>query len=109
MPRKLLEISPLKDLKFRKTLSMPALLKKVRQSFEKIADYRKGKIDYSLPDVLMSGLAIFSLKYPSLLAFDNDQDNLKLRHPSYIQKVVYTFFNRKVGVACGTDRIRASK
>jgi hypothetical protein len=80
MPRKLPEIPSLKDLKFRKTLSMPALLKKVRQSFEKITDYRKGKIDYSLPDVLMSGLAIFSLKYPSLLAFDNDQDNLKLQH-----------------------------
>jgi len=80
MPKKLPAIPALKDLKFRKTRSIPELLKRVRQSFEKIKDYRKGKSNDSLPDVLMSGLAIFGLKYPSLLAFDNDKDTPRLRH-----------------------------
>jgi hypothetical protein len=80
MPRKLPDIPPLKNLNFRKTLSVPALLKGIRKSFNKIKDFRKGKIDYSLPDILMSGLAIFGLKYPSLLQFDNDRDTPRLKH-----------------------------
>jgi hypothetical protein len=80
MPRKLPDIPPLKNLNFRKTLSVPALLKGIRKSFNKIKDFRKGKIDYSLPDILMSGLAIFGLKYPSLLPFDNDRDTPRLKH-----------------------------
>ena len=80
MPKKLPAIPSLKDLNFRKTLSVPALLKGVRKCFNKIEDFRKGKTDYSLPDILMSGLAIFGLKYPSLLQFDNDRDTPRLRH-----------------------------
>jgi hypothetical protein len=80
MPRKLPAIPALKNLNFRKTLSIPALLKNVRQSFEKIKDHRKKKTEYSLQDILMSGLAIFGLKYPSLLAFDNDRDKPRLKH-----------------------------
>ena len=63
---------------------MPSLLKTVRAVFEKIPDVVKRKTTYSLPDCLMSALAMFSLKYPSLLQFDNDSrkdqhitDNLK--------------------------------
>ena len=80
MPRKLPAIPALKNLNFRKTLSIPALLKNVRESFKKIKDHRKKKTEYSLPDILMSGLAIFGLKYPSLLAFDNDRDEPRLKH-----------------------------
>jgi hypothetical protein len=80
MPRKLPAIPALKNLNFRKTLSIPALLKNVRQSFEKIKNHRKKKTEYSLQDILMSGLAIFGLKYPSLLAFDNDRDKPRLKH-----------------------------
>ena len=80
MPKKRPDIPPLKTLKFRKTLSIPALLKKVRKTFEGIKDSYKAIPEYSLPDVLMSGLAIFSLKYPSLLAFDNDQDCPRTQH-----------------------------
>ena len=68
----------------KKHLSMPSLLKTVRAVFEKIPDVVKRKTTYSLPDCLMSALAMFSLKYPSLLQFDNDSrkdqhitDNLK--------------------------------
>jgi hypothetical protein len=58
---------------FRQSLSMPGLLKKTRQIFEQIPDAQsRGTIPLS--DHLMSGLAIFSLKYPSLLQFDQDRN-----------------------------------
>lgn len=80
MPKKLPAIPALKNLNFRKMLSVPALLKGVRQSFTTINDFRKGKTDYSLPDILMSGLAVFGLKYPSLLQFNDDRDRPRLKH-----------------------------
>jgi hypothetical protein len=70
MPKKLPPIPSEKKLKLRKTLSVPGLLKMVRNEFKKIPEHRPGKIDYPLPDVLMSSLAMFGLKYPSLLQFD---------------------------------------
>ena len=70
MPKKLPKIPDKNQLKFRKTLSAPGLLKTVRNEFEKIPEHRCGAVRYSLPDVLMSGLAMFGLKYPSLLQFD---------------------------------------
>jgi hypothetical protein len=54
-----------------KTLSASGLLTEVRNQFEKIPEHRHGRKVYSLPDVLMSGLAMFGLKYPSLLQFDH--------------------------------------
>lgn len=70
MPKKLPPIPALHKLKLRKTLSAPGLLTIVRKEFEKIPEHRIGKPDYPLPDVLMSALAMFGLKYPSLLQFD---------------------------------------
>jgi hypothetical protein len=58
---------------FRKHLSIPGLLMIVRSVFSMIPDHRKKKIDISLPDALMSALAMFLLKYPSLLQFDEDR------------------------------------
>lgn len=54
----------------RKDLSADALFSRVRSSFCSIADHRKGEVDITLPDALLSGFAMFSLKDPSLLAFD---------------------------------------
>ena len=68
---------------FRKHLSIPGLLMIVRSVFSMIPDHRKKKIGISLPDALMSALAMFLLKYPSLLQFDEErsqeiiQSNLK--------------------------------
>jgi len=65
-------------LRFRKTLSIPGMLKQVRSVFGKIVDTCKGS-EYALLDVLMSGLAIFWLKYPSLLKFDEKRNEPKIR------------------------------
>lgn len=63
----------------RKYLSADGLLEMVRARFEKTEDPRGDRARISLADALMSGFAMFSLKYPSLLAFDTDRvdDNLK--------------------------------
>jgi Transposase DDE domain len=62
----------------RKHLSADALVSLVRSSFEKLADPRPGKPTVALADALMSAFAVFALKDPSLLAFDQrrDDDNL---------------------------------
>ena len=56
----------------RKYLSADALFTLLREGFERIPDYRPPDVDISisLPDALMSAFAVFSLKDPSLLAFD---------------------------------------
>jgi len=58
-------------VKLRKQLNADALFKSIRQEFEKIPEFRKGTPDISIPDALISGFALFSLKDPSLLQFDN--------------------------------------
>lgn len=55
--------------KLRKDLSAPGLLRAIRGEFAKIADFRSG-CPIPLVDTLMAGLAVFGLKYPSLLQFD---------------------------------------
>ena len=58
-------------MKIQTRLSASGLFEVVRTGFEKIIDGRAPElIKISLPDTLMSGFALFSLKDPSLLAFD---------------------------------------
>ncbi len=71
-------------LEFKKYLSLPGMLKKVSSIFHKIIDpLQTNRPRVILRDCLMSGLAMFLLKYPSLLSFNNAQeeenicDNLK--------------------------------
>lgn len=54
-----------------KSLSADRLFGLVRDECEKIADHRAANVSISLPDALMSGFAVFSLKDPSLLAFED--------------------------------------
>ena len=73
--------------KTRKHLSADALFRLVHTGFDHIPDYRPAGVDIALSDVLMSAFARFSLKAPSLLAFDKEraEDNL---HTIYgIQRV----------------------
>ena len=59
--------------KTRKHLSADALLRLVRNGLAHIPDYRLSESDIALADVLMSAFAMFSLKAPSLLAFDKER------------------------------------
>jgi hypothetical protein len=73
--------------KLRKHLSADALLSRLRSGFADIVDYRPGKPDISLHDALMSAFAMFSLKSPSLLAFDKDRTEGNLHQVYGIERV----------------------
>jgi len=65
--------------KGRKHLSADALFRLVRSGFATIPDARLSDTEISVTDALMSAFAMFSLKSPSLLAFDKErtEGNLK--------------------------------
>jgi len=73
--------------KVRKQLSADALLGLLRTGFAAIADHRPGDPDISLTDVLMSAFALFSLKSPSLLAFDKERTESNLQSVYGIERV----------------------
>jgi hypothetical protein len=56
--------------KARKELSADSLFRRFRALFDRIPDTRSGDVSISLGDAMMSAFAMFSLKDPSLLAFD---------------------------------------
>ena len=75
------------DIPIRKDLCADSLISTVYQYFQKIPDPRKYSRNTSiaLTDVLMAGLAVFGLKFPSLLQYDQnrkilDQNLLALYH-----------------------------
>src|SRR3954471_11415585 len=55
----------------RKGLSADALFRSLRSHFGTLPDPRSGEVEIPLGDALMSAFAMFSLKDPSLLAFDD--------------------------------------
>ena len=70
---------PTKPLQLNEHFSAPALLGQIREDFGKIPDHRNGGQQFSLQDVWMSGLAVFGLKYPSLLKFDEQRNEERVR------------------------------
>ena len=57
-------------IKMRCHLNADTLYSRIREDFNRVVDHRAANSSISLPDVLMSGFAMFCLKDPSLLAFD---------------------------------------
>lgn len=64
-------------MKIRKHLSADGLLKRVKKRFNQVKDHRLINVEVPLADALMSGFAMFSLKDPSLLAFDERRQEPK--------------------------------
>ena len=68
-----------KKIELRKHLNADGLISLIRSCFEKIEDHRSKNTTISLSDALMSAFAMFSLKDPSLLAFEERlSENLNL-------------------------------
>ena len=70
----------------RKHLHADALCTRIRSAFERLTDHRPGEVLISLADALMSAFAMFSLKDPSLLAFDTrrkEPEKVKNLHTIY--------------------------
>jgi hypothetical protein len=57
-------------LRSRKDLSADGLFKLIRKKFDTVPDPRPDSTEIPLGDALMAGFATFSLKSPSLLAFE---------------------------------------
>ena len=68
---------------------MDCEIKSLQSIFEQVEDKRATNAGHKLSDILMSGFGIFSLKYPSLLDFDkqNQVENLNLAQIYGIEKV----------------------
>jgi Transposase DDE domain len=73
--------------KARKQLSADALFRLVRSGFATIPNPRGEDVDISLTDALMSAFAMFSLKAPSLLAFDKERTDGNLHTIYGIERV----------------------
>jgi hypothetical protein len=62
-------------------VTLDGQLAKMRERFDQLGDHRAANCSYRLSDILMSGFAMFSLKYPSLLQFETqtqvEQQNLQ--------------------------------
>jgi hypothetical protein len=73
--------------KGRKHLSADALFGLIRTGFALLPDHRFGGADISFTDALMSAFAMFSLKSPSLLAFDKERAEGNLETVYGIERV----------------------
>ena len=82
--------------KARKHLSADALFRLVHTGFDHIPDYRPADVDIALSDVLMSAFAMFSLKAPSLLAFDKERAEGNLHTIYGIQRVPCDTYMREI-------------
>jgi hypothetical protein len=71
----------------RKHLSADSLVTLLRSRFEKLTDSRSGVPTISMADAAMSAFAMFSLKDPSLLAFDKRREDKNLEALYQIERV----------------------
>jgi len=71
----------------RRHLSFDPLVKRIRQRAEAIPDTRARRCEFSLPDAIMSAFAMFSLKDPSLLAFDKRRNDANIRNLYQVEQV----------------------
>ena len=55
---------------YRNRVNMDSELLKLRELFSIVSDFRSNNLSHALPNILMSGFALFSLKSPSLLNFE---------------------------------------
>ena len=66
-------------VKVRKSLSADALYALLGKSFAIIPDHRDADATIPMSDMLMSAFAMFTLKDPSLLAFDERRNDANLK------------------------------
>lgn len=84
-------------MKINERLSASSLYEIVRSEFGAIKDQRTKQVAISLQDILMSGFALFSLKDPSLLAFDARRAEPENLHSVYgIEQVACDTYLRTV-------------
>lgn len=90
------------------TLEYDSYLSNLRKYFESIQDNRAKNIVYQLPDVLMSGLAMFILKHPSMHRFEQQtaQEKANLKSLFGIEKLCTDAQMRNILDAVAPDALR---
>lgn len=75
--------------KLQEKITFDALMKMLSEEFAQIQDHRRANRSYALADVLRSAFAMFSLKSPSLLAFQEQtkQEEKNLQALYHLQSV----------------------
>ena len=86
-PSALEGVMPISAPTVRTHLSADALFDLLRTGCADISDHRPGDRDISLTDALMSAFAMFSLKAPSLLAFDQERTEGNLQRVYGMERV----------------------
>lgn len=72
----------------KKYLNADALIATVKRRFDDVKDIRKRRsVDYTLTDTLTAAMAMFSLKEPSLLAFEDRRDEPAIKKLFQIDKI----------------------
>jgi hypothetical protein len=74
-------------IKPRKHVSFDPLMQVIRDGAERLPDHRGEDVDYSIADAVMSAVALFSLKDPSLLAFQERRNDHNMKKLFRIQQV----------------------
>jgi len=92
--------------KERKHLSADALFSGVRSLFATIPDDRRNEAAITLTDALMAGFAMFSLKCPSLLDFDQQRAEGNLRTIYGIERVPCDSYMRELLDGVAPDSLR---
>jgi len=82
--------------KTRQHLSADALFRLVRNGLARLPDYRLSETDIALADALMAAFAMFSLKAPSLLAFDKERVEGNLHTLYGIERVPCDTYMREI-------------
>ena len=93
--------------KVRKHLSADALYALVREGFAQIADHREPRATIPLADALMSAFATFSLKDPSLLAFEQRRSDANLKALFGIGQIPSDTRTREILDPVDPERLRA--
>ena len=82
----------------RNGIRMDSEISKLRCLFEEIEDKRASNCSHKLEDILMSGFAMFLLKHPSLLSFEeqNEVEKVNIKNVFGIPKLCSDAQLRKV-------------
>ena len=92
----------------RRHLSADGLYALVRSAFSKVSDGRCSSAPISMVDALMSAFAMFSLKDPSLLAFDARRNDHNMKSLFGIGTIPSDTEMREILDAVNPDELRAS-
>ena len=90
----------------RKHVSFDPLIQAVQQGAQRIPDHRQAQPDYSITDAVMSGIAMFSLKDPSLLAFQERRNDQNMKNIYRIENVPSDTQMREILDPIDPDQLR---